>query len=491
MDGDDIHIGALVEEASALTIADIARIRDIALSQQALVGRILSPNGDVTAVNVSLNLGATGIDKSAAIAESVEYARRIKESAEQSNPDITIYLAGWALLEQTLAEVTAADSVSLMPIMFGVVLLLLALLLRSASASFCTVITILLSIVVGMGYAGWANIGINSVNVSAPTIIMTLAIADCVHILSTFLTYLRKGENKKAALVSSLQDTLYPVLLTSITTALGFISMNFSDSPPFRELGTISAVGVVGALWVTLAVLPGLILMMPFKSVPGTTTGLPMKNLGVFVTRHYNRIFWTSLVFIIVAISFVPRMELNDDPTEYFSSAVPLTNAIRVVEEKLSGNQSLHYSISAGQSQGVSEPTFLAQVADFVDWLRAQPEVANVEAFTDTLKRLNQVLHDDDPAWHRLPDSREMASQYVLLYEISIPYGLDVTHQINADKSALKVTVVMKNQKSQGLIAFEDRARQWMEKYTPAIKAHGAGQSISFDTLACGILTAC
>jgi len=480
VDGDDIRIAALIEDSGLLSREEIAQTRAIALSQQALTGRLLSHNGAVTAVNVSLNLNMSGTDKAAAIAESVQYARDMRDKGERANTDLRIHLAGWALTEQTLAEVTQADSVSLMPFMFGIVLLLLALLLRSVMASLCTIVLIMLSIVVGIGFAGWTNIGINSVNVAAPTIIMTLAIADCVHILSPFLMKLRGGEGKRSALCSSMRDTLNPILLTSITTALGFLSMNFSDSPPFQELGTIAAIGVLGALWVTLTVLPSLILLLPFKTDVGVTTGLPLAGLASFVTRHHNAVFWTALVLILVSISFIPKLELNDDPTDYFSSSVPLSQAIRVVEDKLSGNQSLHYSLDSGRPQGVADPEFLGSVAQFADWLRNQPEVVNVEVFTDTLKRLNQVLHDDDPAWHRLPDSTEMAAQYLLLYEISIPYGLDVTHQVSAEKSALKVAVVLKNQKSQGIIAFEERSRLWMEANTPDIVSRGAGQSISF-----------
>jgi len=480
VDGDDIRIGALIDDAASLSADDVARIRDIALSQQALVGRVLARDGTVAAVNVNLNLRAAASDKAAAVSESVQFAREIRDQVQAQNPGLKIYLAGWALTEQTLAEVTQTDSATLMPIMFVLVLLLLAWLLRSVLASLVTVVAIFLSILVGMGCAGWAGIGINSVNVSAPTIIMTLAIADCVHILSTFLGHLRGGTEKRAAVTASLRDTLHPVLLTSITTALGFISMVFSDSPPFQQLGVMAAAGVVGALWVTLTILPGLMLVIPFKPQGNPTIGISTTGLAGFVTRHHNPIFWISLVSIFVAISFLPRMELNDDPTTYFSADVPLSDAIRVVEEKLSGNQSLHYSIDSGQPQGVADPKFLAEVAAFVDWLRAQPEVVNVESFTDTLKRLNQVLHDDDPSWHKLPDSRELASQYLLLYEISIPYGLDVTHQMSAEKSSLKVTAIVKNQKSQGLIAFEARAQQWLHANAPEIETRGVGQSISF-----------
>jgi predicted RND superfamily exporter protein len=478
VDGDDILIAALVEDAATLSESDRIRLRKIAFSQQTLLGRLLAHSGKVAAVNVTLNLPEQ--NKAAAIAESVEFVRQLVNEKERANPALNIHLAGWALTEQTLAEVTARDSATLMPMLFGLVLLVIALLLRSVLASLCTVICIFLSILIGMGTAGWAGMGLNSVNVSAPTIIMTLAIADCIHVLTVFLIRLRDNPDKRAALAYGLEQTLYPIMLTSITTALGFLSMNFSESPPFRELGTIAAVGVMGALWVTVTILPGLILMLPFRKAPGTATGLPMAGLADFVIRRYNSLFWGSLALIILAITGISRMELNDDPTGYFADSIPLTKAIGVVESRLSGTQTLHYSIDSGQVGGIPDPAYLAQVDRFVAWLRAQPEVVNVESFTDTLRRLNQVLHGDAPDWHRLPDSREMAAQYTLLYEISVPYGQDVTYQVSADKSSLKVTATLKNQRSQGLIAFEERSRQWMAKHTPDILTRGAGQSISF-----------
>lgn len=478
VDGDDIRIDPLVDDALSLPTNRLHRIREVALSQPALLGRLLAGNGQVAGVNVTLNLPRDAT--AAAIADSVRAARKIRDEAEAANPDITIHLAGWALTEQTLAEVTAHDSTTLMPALFFLVLTIIAILLRSFMASVCTVIIIFLSILIGMGYAGWSGVGLNSVNVSAPTIILTLAVADCIHILSVFLVQLRATSDKSAALTASLRQTLYPVILTSTTTAIGFLSMNFSDSPPFRDLGTVAAVGVMGALWATMAVLPGLILLLPFSAKKQARTGLPTAGLAEFVIRHHNRLFWACLLLIALAMAGLPRIELNDDPTGYFSDSIPLKQAIDTVETRLSGTQTLHYSFDAGQEQGLADPRFLADVDRFVGWLRAQPEVANVEAFTDTLKRLNQVMHADDEAWHRLPDNREMAAQFILLYEISLPYGQDVTHQVSANKSALKVTATLKNQKSVGLIAFEERSREWMREHTPQLSARGAGQSISF-----------
>lgn len=477
---DDIAIAPLVENAAYLDDQRIAEIRDIALGQPLLEGRVISTNGRVAAVNITLNLKEEG--KAEALAAAVTQAREIARWAQADNPHLRVQLAGLALTEQTLAEVTAADGASLVPLLFVMVLIAMAYLLGSALASLCTVICISLSVAAGMGFAGWSGWSINSVNVSAPTIIMTLAVADCVHLLSSFLRCLAEGMDRREALRKALSLTVYPILLTSVTTAVGFLSMNFSDSPPFAELGTISAVGVMAALWVAVAVLPALILRLPFRAQEAPQTRLPLPRLAQWVVRHQNRILWCGLGLIIGLLTFIPRLSLNDDPAGYFSNSVPITGAIATIEDKFSGTQQVHYSLPAGGADGVTEPAYLRSVEAFVEWLRQQPEVANVDTFTDTLKRLNQVMHADDPAWHRLPEERDLAAQYFLLYEISVPYGQDLTHQVTADKSALKITAVLKNQKS-AVVDFEQRSRDWLAANAPGLETRGAGHAVSFASI--------
>ena len=479
VDGDDIAINPLVEDAASLTPQDIERIRAIALAEDLLLGRLISANGRVGAVNISLNLQPES--KAQDLAAAVQAAREIAVRAEQQNPGVRIHLAGLALTEQTLAEVTAKDGASLIPLLFVLVLLGVALLLRSLLAALCTLITVVLSIVVGMGYAGWAGMGINSVNVSAPNIIVTLAVADCVHLLSAYLRQLGEGSNRREAVLLSLSHKIYPIALTSVTTAVGFLSLNFSDSPPFRELGTISAMGVVGALWVTLTILPALLLVLPFRARSARASH-SMAQLAHWVIGHQKSILVVSGLVIVVLVSFVPRMELNDDPAGYFSEDIPLTRALQVVEERMSGTQNVYFSLDSGAPDGIVNPTFLADAGRFVDWLKEQPEVVNVDAFTETLKRLNRVMHEDDATWYRLPEQREMAAQYLLLYEISVPYGQDVNYQVSEDKSALKVAVVLKNQKSR-VLDFEQRSREWLQDNAPSLVTRGAGHAVSFASI--------
>lgn len=480
VDGDDLMIDPLVPDASQLESAGIERVRKIALAELTLLGRLVSEDGNAAAVNISLNLKEEG--KAAALAEAVNATRALLADVALEYPDVELHLAGLALTEQTLAEVTAADGASLIPLLFVVVLVAAALFLRSAWAALCTLVTVILSIVVGMGFAGWVGFGINSVSVSAPTIIVTLAVADCIHLLSAFLARLREGKEKRAALEESLRHKLYPIVLTSLTTAVGFLSMNFSESPPFGELGTISAAGVIGALWVTLGVLPALLLLLPFRAGGGAVSTWKMTGLADFVTGQSTLVLAVGAVLVVGLVSCISRMELNDDPAGYFSEDIALTKALSVVEDKLAGTQHVYFSLDSGAAEGVSDPAYLERVANFVAWLRAQPEVTNVDSFTDTLKRLNQVMHGDDPAWYRLPDSRELAAQYLLLYEISVPYGQDVTYQVSADKAALKVSVVLRNQKSR-VVDFEQRARDWLAANAPNQATRGAGHAVSFASI--------
>ena len=110
------------------------------------------------------------------------------------------------------------------------------------------------------------------------------------------------------------------------------------------------------------------------------------------------------------------------------------------------------------------DPEFLSETQSFVSWLYEQPEVLHVLSITDIMKRLNKSMHGDDQNWYRLPDDREMSAQYFLLYELSLPYGLDVTNMVNLDRSATRVVVNLVTIESLDLIAFDHRVNAWLKE---------------------------
>jgi uncharacterized protein len=173
--------------------------------------------------------------------------------------------------------------------------------------------------------------------------------------------------------------------------------------------------------------------------------------------------------------------ELNDDFVKYFNPHVPFRRATDFAMTHLTGFNFIEYSLSAGTSGGIAAPVYLHTVETFAQWYRQQPKVRHVYAYTDVLKRLHQNMHGDDPAWYRLPEQRDLAAQYVLVYESSLPVGLDVNDHINVDKSATLFRVILDSITTNEMLDLEERALTWLHTHAPpSMHEPGSGQSLVF-----------
>jgi uncharacterized protein len=484
--GDELATGDLVRDAASLTDAEIAARRAIALAEPLLIGALLSERGHVTAVNVRLELPDHKGREDPATPEVMAYVRKMERDFEAAHPDIEVHLMGLLPVNQGFNELAQQDSATLAPLMFLVVLVVLALFFRSFSATFATLLVIVFSLTMAVGFMGWAGYAANQVNVSAPTLILTLAVSDSVHILLPYLEGLGQGRTRAEAMEDSLRVNMAPVFFTNFTTAVGFVGLNFSDSPPFLELGNIAAFGVMATMTLTFTLLPGVMTLLPVKVRPGMGEEAHWRivdRICEFALAQRRRLFWIILAVVAVFAAMIPKNELNDDTAEYFEQGVPLRDAMDFVEQNLTGIDSIAYELSSGEPGGINDPAFLAKVEAFSAWWRAQPEVTHVSTFTDVIKRLNRSMHGDDPAWYRIPQDRDLAAQYVLLYELSLPQGLDLNTLVNFDKSALRLVASVRNQPARELIAIEDRAKAWLDANAPGMAGPGTGVSVIFAHL--------
>ncbi|WP_207891851.1 efflux RND transporter permease subunit [Thiogranum longum] len=480
-EADDLVVEDLVPDPSSLDADELEKIRGIATTEPLLVNRLIAPDSRTTGVNVTVQL--PGVNPEKEVPEVVAFSRNLATRLLEQYPELEVHLTGVVLLNNAFSEMALSDMKTLVPIMFAVIVLVLLLLLRSLAATFATLLVIILSIITAMGLAGWLGIHITPPMASAPTMIMTLAVANSVHFLVTFLQKVRGGESQRDAMLESLRINLQPIMITSLTTAIGFMSMNFSDAPPFRDLGNVVAIGVVASFLYSMALLPALMLLLPVRHRSGPGRSAPiMDALANLVVERRKSVLLFMAVLVTGLISFVPRNELNDEFVKYFDERVPFRVDTDYVTDHLTGLYSISYSLGAGEPGGISEPAYLRKLDEFANWYREQPEVKHVSTLSDTMKRLNKNLHGDDPAWYRLPDQRELAAQYLLLYEMSLPYGLDLNNQINIDKSATKLDVSLGSLSSNQTIALEARAQQWLEANAPAsMQAHGASPAVMFS----------
>jgi predicted RND superfamily exporter protein len=268
------------------------------------------------------------------------------------------------MFNNTFPESTLGDMTTFVPAMFLVIIVLLGLLLRSFSGTFTTVLIIFLSIIMTMGIAGWLGITLTPPSATAPTIILTLAIADSVHFLVTML-YEMRDRNKWEAIIESLRLNFQPIFLTSLTTAIGFLSLNASDVPPFRDLGNIVAIGVTIAFILSVSFLPAMMAVLPVRTKPRNTLH-PMERFGEFVVAKRRMLMWGMASIIVFILILIPRNELNDVFANYFDESFDFRRATDFATENLTGLYDINYSINAGESQGITDPIFLRELCSMV-----------------------------------------------------------------------------------------------------------------------------
>lgn len=473
---DDLVVADLVEGAEALSASELQQKRQIALSEPFLAGQFLNDDASVIGINVTFQMPGESVDEAPiAVAAARELAADI-----ESRYDVKVHLNGMVMMSNAFYETSMVDMGTLIPLMYLVIILISYFLLRSVSATIATFAVIISSIMTGMGLAGYLGIQLTPPSSAAVTIIMTLAVADSIHVLVTMLADMRKGMSKHDAIRDSLRVNFSPVFLTSVTTAIGFMSMNFSDSPPFHDLGNITAMGVMAALFFSLTLLPALMVVLPVKvKQRESKIAGRMENLADFVIRKQKPILILSIAASILILSFIQNNTMDDNFVGYFDESIQFRQDSDYINENLTGLYQLQYSLDSGRNNGVSDPEFLAKLQRFVDWLRVQPEVRHVNTISDTFKRLNKNLHGDDQAYYKLPDNPELAAQYLLLYELSLPYGLDLNNQLNISKSSTQVIVTLDNMSSARLREVAERGTQWLRDNAD-IESYGVGPGIMF-----------
>ncbi|MEX0300693.1 MAG: RND family transporter [Kordiimonas sp.] len=462
---DDLIVENLVEDAADLSPAQLEEKRTIALAEPLLRNQLVTADSRAISVNVVVQYPQLAMDE---LPLTVMEVRALRDQMKEKYPGHEIKITGVSMLNVAFQEAGFGDVTTMIPTMYLILLALMVVMVRSISGTITTLIMIFFASAISMGVAGFGGVALTPISLSAPTIILTLAIADAVHILITMRNAMKAGTEKREAIVEANRVNFLPVMVTSLTTAIGFLALNFSDAPPFWHLGNMSAVGIVAAWLMSITFLPAMISLMPFRVAQKTDQGDNgfYAKLAAFVVRNNKKLFYGLGAAAIAVITAIPQIELNDQWTEYFDQRIEFRRDADFSNEYF-GFYPIEFSVLAPGEGGVSDPAYLAKLDEFTKWARAQDNVSHVYSISDIMKRLNRNMHADDADYYRLPDDRDLAAQYLLLYEISLPYGLDLNDRINIDKSASRVTVTMTNISTAETKEFLNNSRAWIAENAP------------------------
>ena len=285
-DGDDIRVRDLIEDNVVYDDVYVAAIERYVMNKASMINSTISADAQVTAVNITVQKPE---DNSKAVFEIVEYVRAMVAGFERRYPDVRFYLTGGTAFDAAFTEVPADDNRVLGPLMLLVIVIILAFSLRSTWYVVSAMLLIALATGTMLGVTGWAGARMNAGTAGAPVIVLSLSVAYCVHILATIRQQMQSGLDQLEAIIESIRVNIAPVTITSLTTAVGFLSLNFSDAPPFRQLGNMVASGVLVTLVLSVTLLPAVLCFVRLRvSSKQGLMSVVMTNLADFVLRRRN-----------------------------------------------------------------------------------------------------------------------------------------------------------------------------------------------------------
>ena len=477
-EGDSLVIGPLMENPAAMSPEALATAKSTTLDQKQLAGRIINPDASVTGINVQVSGNSN---------EQIKAVRDLREDTLARYPGVEIRLTGVVMLNNGFKEATIKDLATMTPIMLVILVSAMALLLRSLLLTFVTFTVIALSTFTAGGIAVMLGYEMSGPVAPAPIMIMTLSVANCVHILVTMMWYMRHGDSRNEAIIESIRLNAGPVALTSLTTCIGFLSMTLNAVPPIKTMAVVTALGVLMSLAYSLTYLPAMLAILPLRArvvSPDQERITLMEALAEWVIRQRKRLIIGAMAITAGLAAFIPTIEFNNQFVDFLKERVEIRRDTDYAAEHLSGIFQIVWSIDAGEPGGIANPEYLQNLDNFGGWLQEQEGVTHVSSITETVKRLNQLTARGDDAFYRLPDSRIQAATALKLYEQSLPKGLSLRTQVTQDWDATLLVATTDNMRSKEMRALADRSMVWMEDNVPeTMVAEAMGPWILFANI--------
>ncbi|OUS29494.1 hypothetical protein A9Q99_10095 [Gammaproteobacteria bacterium 45_16_T64] len=484
--GDDLATRYLYEDAKSLTAEEIAHVKQVTLNEKALQRQMIAASGEATIITAYVIVD----DALSETPDIMASANKAVTIFRDKYPFAEVQLLGDIPFTEAANMATMESLVVTTPIGMTLVLICLVILFRSVWSILVTQIMIALSIMLAYVIFLLAGNEMSPPSALASPMILTLAVADCVHLLVTYHQQSALGKGKRDAMLESLRINFQPVWLTSITTAIGFLMMNFAEAPPFQDMGNAVFFGVILAFLLSVSLLPALMMLFPQPSYQfGHSQQRYMRSLAQFTIDHHRKLLISMSIVVVVLISFIPLNRVNDVFNEYFDDSYAVRRSLDMYMSEIGGLQRLQFSIPSTGPGGVMEPEYLRNIDKLVQWAETQPNVSKVRSFAEVVKRLNKNMHADDPNFYRIPDERELISQYVLLYEMGLPFGLGLDSQVDISKTESKVEVVFDRIQSDVLVDLRGEVNDWIKQNWPdymQAKATGLDSlfgDISFDNV--------
>jgi predicted RND superfamily exporter protein len=296
---------------------------------------------------------------------------------------------------------------------------------RSASGVYLPQTTVVTSVILWLGFMSLFQQKINLINYVVPSLLLVYGIADSIHLIHRYYEELGKGLSKKDALLVTIRHMGVACFMTSFTTAVGFFSLTTATIHIVKTFGLFAGIGILAAYVVTILLLPVLLSLHPAPALTGRiwagqgTVERLLTVIGTLNERYPRLLLGSGILLLIGSILCCTRINIETFILQELTEDNPLVQANRIMEEEMMGIFSYQIQVASGEPEGALDPDFLARLDQLESFVGSQPWIRKTLSVVDILKEMHQAMHGGDPAFYRVPETRELVAQYLLLYEVS------------------------------------------------------------------------
>ncbi|MDY6933963.1 MAG: efflux RND transporter permease subunit [Spirochaetota bacterium] len=374
-----------------------------------------------------------------------EVVSEIQRIIDKEKDNRRFYLYGMSVIYKTVFDAMDRDQLHLTPIVFALVGLILFFIFRNLRFIIIPFIVITICVVWVVGLLVASGNTLNWVTSIIPIVVLIVCICDSIHIITQYKETIGEYPNNKDALKEAIIRIGIPILLTSVTTAVGFFSLGLNKIKPVRDFGIYTGMGVIFALTTSITLLPIILSFLKlkkeksrddksFKAMESILTGI-----GKFIIRRKGLILTLSVVIVLLSLIGISRIEARQDSFDILKDSTELVEANKFIDVELGGSCEVDVLFDGKAENTVIEPISLKQIERIQHRLENEvPEILKANSVVDFLKEMNQAINGDDPDYYSLPSTKEQASQLLLLYSFDEDQA-NLQSLINNDYSQARI----------------------------------------------------
>lgn len=478
------------------TASEFQQIKSDVLSNELLDRVLASENGKYTGIILE-----SAVDEEDSETQQLLY-KAVKDVIAEVPGSEKAYIAGMPVATSVLAMSIQADTQTLLPVVFGLVVVFLWLSFRMFKGIMAPLLVVVLSLLVTMAVQAIAGMPTNIITTTLPVFILSIGVADGIHIFSEFRDHLMAGKSKADAIRATIHELALPVIMTSLTTGAAFWSLSFTEIVQMRDFGLLVALGTLVAMVYSLLFIPALLMVLPqstqqFKKDPSKIDVVFNKGLvtmSQWVLKHPKAVLSTTVAIVLASIVGASLVRVDNDLIGYFESDSPIVVATKAIDAHGAGSVNFNILIEAldKEAEPLKKPQNLQAIEGLIEFLEQQEEVGKVVSFTKLIKRINYVLNEQKAEFNRIPndteivterttveqdsqlvetvkeieiDGKQMVSQLVLLYENG---GGDVLSDVvDTNYQNTNVSVILTTNSSKDISDLFKRVRHWTDAHFP------------------------